>query len=640
MAEVAPLRQKLAGVPDAPGVYLYRDAAGRVLYVGKAKSLRRRVLSYFRAPLRSEPAGRAAPMTARSGQHPKVGDLVSRISDVEVFVTGTETEATILEANLVRRHKPAFNVRLRDDKSYPYIGISLDEEYPRVYFTRERHRRDRRYFGPFSSAYRVRDTLRAVGKIFPSRPCEGPEPGRASGVPCLDYHIRRCMAPCVDYISREEYRALIDRIIDLLSGRYEGLERELQREMRQASDRQDFETAAICRNRLAAVRGLTERQRATTEGGGTVDVLGLAVDEEAACVQVVQVRDGVLQDRHTFFLDGAVDETAALEGFAHEYYAMGAAIPPLVLIPRGMAVDPGLAGALAQRRGARVELRAPERGDKRVLSDMAQRNARLALEGDRLRLDGQRQVRRAGLAELAEALGLSGPPARIECFDVSNLGETHSVASMVVLEGGAPARAHYRSFALRHEGGPDDFARMREAVRRRFTRLADGDDDPSFSARPGLVVIDGGAGQLTAALAGLDESEAGRVPMVALAKKREELFLEGRTRPLLIDRARPGLRLLIQLRDEAHRFALRHHRGRRGRAMTASILDAIPGVGPARKRALMQHFGTPERVLAAEPDELAAVPGVPAKLAGVIHNHLHRTAAPDGALAGTEPAWS
>ena len=635
VAEAAALREKLAGVPDAPGVYLYRDAEGRVLYVGKAKSLRKRVLSYFRAPLRPEPADLSAAMSARSGQHPKVGDLVSRIADLEVFVTGTESEATILEANLVKRHKPAFNVRLRDDKSYPYIAISLDEEYPRVYFTRERHRRDRLYFGPFSSAYRVRDTLRAVGKIFPSRPCEGPEPGRASGVPCLDYHIRRCMAPCVDYISRAEYGALIDRIIDLLSGRYEGLERRLEREMAEASGRQDFEAAAINRDRLAAVRGLMERQRATT-ASGTADVLGLAVDDEAACVQVVQVRDGVLQDRHTFFLEGAVDETAALEGFVHEYYAMGAAIPPLVLIPHAMSVDAGVAEALSGRRGARVEVRAPERGDKRVLSDMAQRNARLALDGDRLRLDGQRQVRRVGLAELAEALGLPGPPVRIECYDVSNLGETHAVASMVVLEGGAPARAHYRSFALRHEGPPDDFARMREAVRRRFTRLADGDDDPSFSARPGLVVIDGGAGQLSAALAGLDESGAGDVPMVALAKKREELFLPGRSEPLLLDRARPGLMLLVQARDEAHRFALRHHRGRRGKAMTASILDTIPGVGPARKRALMQHFGTPERVLAAEPDELAAVPGMPAKLAGEIHAHLHRTAAPDGALAGTE----
>ncbi len=290
------LREQLAGLPSDPGVYVYRDAADRVLYVGKAKSLRKRVLSYFQAPLQAPAAGAAddRPMQARDGAHPKVRDLVERIVRVETVVTGSESEALILEANLVRRHRPPFNVRLRDDKSYPYIGISLDEEYPRVYFTRERHRRDRVYFGPFSSASKVRETLSLINKIFPSRPCEGREPGRPSGVPCLDYHIKRCLAPCVGYISRADYRALIDQIIAFLSGRYRGLEHDLERKMRAAADRQEFEAAAVFRNRLAAVRHLMERQLAKGASSETLDVIGLAGDGDVANVQVLQVRDGVL----------------------------------------------------------------------------------------------------------------------------------------------------------------------------------------------------------------------------------------------------------------------------------------------------------------------------------------------------------
>ena len=631
MSEAPHLRDKLAGLPTDPGVYLYRDEAGTVLYVGKAKSLRKRVLSYFRGPLRGE-AGPDGRLSVRAGLHPKVGDLVARIDDVEVIVTDSDNEAMLLEANLVKRHKPPFNVRLRDDKSYPYIGISLDEEFPRVYFTRERHRPDRLYFGPFSSAYKVRDTLKLVGRIFPSRPCEGREPGRPSGVPCLDYHINRCLAPCVGYIDQHEYRALIERIIDFLSGRYRGLEDELEAEMAAASDRQDYEAAAVLRNRLAAVRHLMERQRAHGGASGTADVLGLALDGEAGCVQVLQLREGVLQDRQTFFLEATAAEDVAvvLDQFAREYYAMGTAIPPQIIVPRWMAVPSGLEAALAARRGAGVEIRAAERGDKRALAEMAQRNAELALDGDRLGREGARATRRVGLAELRDELDLEAPPARIECYDVSNLGPTYAVASMVVLEGGAPQKSLYRSFTLRDENGLDDLRRMREAIGRRFARLSSDDDDPSFGATPGLVVIDGGPTQLAAAAEGMAGAGVEGVPLVSLAKKREELFLPGRAEPLLLDRTSAGLRLLIQARDEAHRFALRHHRGRRGRGMTESVFDGIPGVGPARKRALLQHFGTPEQILAAAPDELAAVPGLPAKVAATIHSHLHRTAAPEG----------
>ncbi|WP_217913181.1 excinuclease ABC subunit UvrC [Miltoncostaea marina] len=636
MSDTSPLREQLAGLPAGPGVYIYRDAADSVLYVGKAKSLRKRVLSYFQAPLRPGEEVGPGPMRARNGLHPRVVEMVERIARVETILTRSESEALILEGNLVKRHHPPFNVRLRDDKSYPYIGISLDEEYPRVYFTREKHRRDRVYFGPFSNAYKVRETLKAINKIFPSRPCEGREPGRPSGVPCLDYHIKRCLAPCVGYVSREDYRALIDQITDFLSGRYRGLERQLEADMRAAAEAQEFERAAAVRNRLTAVRHLMERQFATAESVGTADVLGIAVEGDSANVQVLQVRDGVLQDRQSFFLDtmGDDDPGTVLVQFAYEYYSLALAIPSLVIVGRdadGAAAD--LEALLGDRRGSRVEVRAAARGDKRKLAEMAERNARFALDQDRRQHERARGRRREALADLQERLGLPAPPARIECYDISNLGETYAVASMVVFEGGAPAKSHYRTFTMRYEGGPDDFTRMREALRRRFARLLDPGDDPSFAARPGLVVIDGGKGQLAAAMAGMREAGVGGVPVVSLAKQREEVFRPGRPEPLLLDEGSSALRVLQHVRDEAHRFALRHHRGRRGRGMTESVLDALPGVGPARKAAILRHFGSADRFLAASREELEAVPGVPAKVARDVYDRLHRTAAPGGAAA-------
>jgi excinuclease ABC subunit C len=629
MLETSLLREQLADVPDQPGVYVYRDADDRVLYVGKAKSLRRRVLSYFQAPL-TDPGPEAADdaMFARSGQHPKIDDLVSRIARLETIVTATEGEALILEANLVKRHRPSFNVKLRDDKSYPYIAISLDEAYPRVYFTRERHQRDRLYFGPFSSASKVRETLSMIGRIFPSRPCEGPEPGRPTGVPCLDFHIKRCLAPCVGYISQDDYRALIDQIIAFLSGRYRGLEEQLDAQMRAAAAAQQYEQAAVYRNRLGAVRHLMERQVAATEQMGSVDVLGVAVIDDIANVQVMQVRDGVLSDRHSFFLEGVGDEDPAtvLEGFAIEYYAMALAIPPLVVVSRGVGALPDLGALLSERRGARTDVRTG-RGDRDRLAVLAERNAQLAVDQERRRHDRNRERRREALIELQEALGLAGPPMRIECYDISNLGESYAVASMVVFEAGAPNKAHYRNFTMRFDGGQNDFARMREALTRRFARLRDDADDLSFGARPSLVVIDGGKGQLSAALEGMREAKAPGVAVIGLAKQREEIFLPGRSHPLLLPEASAGLRLLTQIRDEAHRFALRHHRNSRGRGMTRSLIDALPGVGPVRRKAILTHFGTPDRVAQASREELEGVPGLPPKVAREIWDHLH--SAPD-----------
>jgi excinuclease ABC subunit C len=635
VSDAAELREQLANLPTGPGVYIYRDASDRVLYVGKAKSIRKRVLSYFQAPLRPDEGAKRRRMSARGGLHPKIDELVGRIARVDTFVTGSESEALILEANLVKTHRPPFNVRLRDDKSYPYIGISLDEEYPRVYFTREAHRRDRLYFGPFSNAYKVRDTLNLINKVFPSRPCEGREPGRPSGVPCLDYHIKRCLAPCVGYISKEDYRALIDQIVAFLSGRYRGLERELETEMRDAAANQEFERAASLRNRLQAMRHLMERQFATAGSVGTADVLGVALEGDTANVQVLQVRDGVVQDRQSFFLDaaGAEDEATVLIQFAYEFYAMALAIPSRVIVAQGSEAAADLEALLTDRKGSRVEVRAAARGDKRRMAELATRNARFALEQDVRRHEQARARRRDALADLQERLQLPAPPVRIECYDISNLGETYAVASMVVFEGGAPAKSHYRTFTMRYDGGPDDFARMEEAITRRFARMTPDEDDPSFAARPGLVVIDGGKGQLGAALAGMAAAGAEGVPVVSLAKQREEVFRPGRPEPLLLDEGSAALRVLQHIRDEAHRFALRHHRGRRGKGMTESVFDALPGVGPSRKAALLRHFGSADRFLAASREELEAVPGVPSKVARDVYDRLHKTAAPGGGAA-------
>ncbi len=634
MAANPQIRAQLAALPDRPGVYVYRDDADAVLYVGKAKSLRKRVLSYFRAPLSPKDPASLRP---RPDAHARTGEMVEHIDRVEVMVTSSESEALILEANLIKRHRPPFNIRLRDDKSYPYIAISMDEEYPRVYFTRERHRRGRVYFGPFSNAAKTRETLNALARIFPSRPCEGPEPGRSSGVPCLDFHIKRCLAPCIGEISREDYAHLIEQIIAFLSGRYRGLERELEEEMRAAAEEQRFEQAAIHRNRLAAVRHLMERQLAKGESLGTMDVIGLATEGDAANVQVLQVRDGVMQDRQSFHLElsGEDDAAAIVEAFAIEYYTLAMVIPPLVIVPRG-ADTPALTELLTSRRGRRVEVRHAERGDKRRLLELAERNATFAVDQDRRRHEAAVARRRDALAELQEALDLPAPPVRIECYDISNLGASHTVASMVVFEHGAPLKAHYRTFSTRIDGGPDDFARIEEAITRRFRRYVARDTDPSFSRRPGLVLIDGGKGQLAAAIHGLEEAGAEDIPIASLAKRYEEVYLPGQSAPVPMDEHSAGMRVLKAIRDEAHRFALKNHRGRRERGATGSVLDSLPGIGPARRAAILKHFGSPERFLKASAEEIAGVPGLPRRVAQEVYDRLHKTTSPDGVGVLTE----
>jgi excinuclease ABC subunit C len=617
-----PLFGQRRGLPDQPGVYLFRDGKGRVVYVGKAKSIRKRVASHFsKADVPSSP-GHA--------------EMVGSVEHIEFVVVASEAEALLAEQGFIKQYRPRFNIRLRDDKSYPFIAVSLDEDFPRVYFTRERHRPGRAYFGPYSNAKRVRSTLDLLTKVFQFRSCTGAEPGRRSGNPCLDYYIKRCEAPCVGYVSREGYRENIDRVIDFLSGRYRVIERDLEARMQAAAAAREYEQATLERNRLRAVRSLLERQRVANESVGTLDAVAVALDGREANAQVFQVRDGVLSDRQSFYLSNEAERDVAevAEEFMLQYYAGHSSIPAQIVVQRELvqADREALAEALASRRGGPVELRAAERGDKRRILELAERNARLALDQEHLRAERRRQSRVEALEGLQRALGLDVPPVRIECFDISNLGGTHTVAAMVVLEGGAPKKSDYRRFRIRTVEGSDDYAAMAEVLARRLARwelqldLSPHDPayDASFAALPNVVVIDGGRGQLAAGVQALRGFRERGVAVISLAKRIEEVFIPGRRAPLVLDHHTPELQLLQRARDEAHRFAITHHRTRRDRAMTSSLLDELPGVGPARKRALLAHFGSPEAVLAASREELQAVPGLPAKVARELHASLHR----------------
>jgi excinuclease ABC subunit C len=608
--------EQLKRLPASPGVYFFRDERGEVLYVGKAKSLRARVRQYFQA--------------GRSDNRQGMDLLVDRTADVETIVTSTEVEALHLEQSLVKRHRPPFNVRLRDDKSFPYIAVTVEDDYPRVMFTRERHRRGVVYFGPYANAKKVRETLDVLNRVFRYRPCEGPQPGRHSGIPCLDFHIERCFAPCVGYISKEDYGRVIEGVIEFLSGDDRPIKRELERQMREAATEERFEDAARYRNRLRAVERLAERQAVERRSIGTIDVIGVAVGPSRAAVQVFPLRDGRMVDRYSFHLENAAGEEPAevLEQFCLEYYGSAPSVPPQVLVPRGVGDTTALETFLSELRGSRVEVRAPERGEKRRLQELAQQNAELALSSETFVAETKRLRRVEALEELRETLNLEALPIRIECFDISNIQGQEIVGSMVVFEDAMAKKAHYRKFGVEGQGGQDDFAAMAEVVSRRFGRLAAGamteQWDESFGATPNLVVIDGGKGQLSAALAAMQRYDLPRVAVIALAKQLEEVYVPGRPDPIVLPDHSPGLQLLQRIRDEAHRFAITFHRQRRDAAARESMFDQLEGVGPVRRRALLQHFGSAERLLAASPEELEGVPGVPAKTARSIYAQLHR----------------
>ena len=614
MAVADRVEQQLKALPAKPGVYLFRDDAGDLLYVGKAKTLRSRVRSYFQ----------------RTGDgRAQIASLPGRVADIEVIVTGSEVEALHLEQNLVKRHRPPFNVRLRDDKSFPYIAVTVEDEFPRVMFTRERHRPGVVYFGPYANAKKVRETLDVLNRVFPYRPCEGPKPGRHSGIPCLDYHIDRCLAPCVGYVSKEDYGAIVDSVIEFLSGETKPIQRELERKMHDAAADERYEDAARYRNRLFAVQHLVERQSADRQSVGTADIVGFAADGDRATVQIFPLRGGKMVDRHSFHLENVAgqDVTTILESFGLEYYGSAPSVPPQIIVPNDSGDLSALAELLTEKRGARVEIRVAERGEKRRLQQLADENARHALVTEQAQTEQKRLRRIEALEELREALNLESLPIRIECFDISTAMGQDNVGSMVVFQDAQPKKSDYRKFGIRDQEGMDDFAAMAEMVSRRFARLSDGTGethDASFATAPNLVVIDGGKGQLAAALDAMKAYDLPRVAVIALAKRIEEVFLPGQPEPIVLSRHSAGLQLLQRIRDEAHRFAIGFHRQRRDARGFSSIFDDLQGVGPARRRALLQHFGSVDEMLAATPEELEGVPGLPPATARRIYAQLHK----------------
>ena len=635
------LRAVLRQLPTRPGVYVMKGRHGRVLYVGKADSLRSRVRSYF---------------AARGPEDARIARMVAEVTDVDYIVTDTVSEAYLLENNLIKQHRPRFNIRLRDDKSYPFVKITLGEDFPRIVRTRKLQRDGSRYFGPYASASSVDETLKLLRKIFPFRTCnlDIPDGKRVLERPCLLYYINRCQGPCIQAIPKPEYRATIDSIVDFLEGRQEPIAASLRHEMESHSDALRFEQAAVTRDKLRAVERTMEQQKMAAFSRAEHDVVGMARAEDEACLQVMQVRNGKLIGREHFIVEGARDVTDAvvLGAFLQQYYATTDALPRALLVPHMPSDADDLARYLADRRGVRVTITVPERGEKRRLVALATQNAVEALSRERAEWMADEARRDEALTELSRALGLERLPERIECFDMSNIQGTSAVGSMVVFVEGRPEPREYRRFRIRSGETPDDFRMMGEVLRRRFSRAAriraetgalslaavgadeapleaDADDESERPrdagwAVPDLVIVDGGKGQLSTAVEVVRELGLTDVPLAGLAKRFEELFVPGRPDPIVLPRRSQALYLVQRIRDEAHRFAITYHRDVRGKRALRSELDEIAGIGPGRKKALLKRFGSVRRIREASVDEVADTPGISRDLAERLKSHLAR----------------
>jgi excinuclease ABC subunit C len=632
MATTTSWRPRSGDIPDQSGVYLFRDAQDRVIYVGKAKILRNRVPNYF-----------------GTGLHPRTAAMVAEAARVEWIVTGNEVEALQLEVTFIKKYRPRFNVRYRDDKSYPYLAVTLDEEFPRAMVMRGKKRKGVQYYGPFTHAYAIRETLDLLLRVFPIRSCRPGVFDRAhrAGRACLLYDIGRCSGPCIGAVTPEEHRKLVEEFCAFMDGSHEAVIRRLQEEMTSAAEALEFEQAARRRDQLAAVRRVVERQQMVTERPEDFDAIAFSGDELEAAFQVFFVRRGRMTGRKGFIVDRVEDLSPEelVASFLEDLYGDSQEVPREILVPVLPADQEVLEAWLRLQRGSRVAVRVPERGAKRALLSTVEDNAREAFAQSRLKRSVDFASRARALNELQDHLGLPEAPLRIECYDISNLGATDIVGSMVVFEDALPKKSDYRKFKIRSVGGPhgtqDDFASMGEMIRRRFTRyLEDSAKGPDratrFSYRPGLVVIDGGKGQLGRAVEVLEELGLHDIPVASLAKRFEEVYLPGEAEPRVIPRSSEALYLLQRIRDEAHRFAVGFQRTRRGKRMTTSVLDDLPGVGEVRKKALIRHFGSVKGLMAATPEDLAVVTGIGASLATRIHRTLHGLDLPPTGLAALE----
>ena len=636
MADPATYRPATGTIPTGPGVYRFSDAEGRVIYVGKAINLRQRLSSYFADP---------------ASLHFRTQTMVRTAAKVEWTLVRNELEALQLEYTWIKQFDPRFNIKYRDDKSYPWVAVTWGEEFPRVYVGRGAKRKPNRYFGPYAQAWAIRDTLDSLLHVFPMRSCtQGVfNAAKSSGRPCLYGYIGKCAAPCVGRIDADDHRELVEDVCEFLSGRTSALEKGLESEMFAASARQEFEKAAVLRDRLGALKQASERNAIVLADGTDADVVALATDPLEVAVQVFHVRDGRILGERAWVAERGDDggEAELLELFLLQLYAGEAdGVPGLILAPTQPASGEVLAQLLADERGAKVRIKVPRRGDKAALLETAARNAAEALGLHKLRRASDLSARNRALEELQAALDLPEVPLRIECFDISHIQGTQVVASMVVFEDGLSRKGEYRRFVIRTVEGSNDVGAMHEVITRRFRRLleerskeprdADGpllvDPDTGvprrFAYLPALIVVDGGAPQVAAAAAAMAELGITDVALCGLAKRLEEVWLPGQEYPLILPRTSEALYLLQRVRDEAHRFAITHHRSRRSSAMVESVLDAVPGLGEIRRKALLKHCGSLRKLRAADVEAIAEVPGIGPRTAEAIK----------AALASDEPA--
>ena len=606
------LQATLKRLPNRPGVYLLKDARGDVLYVGKAQVLRSRVRSYWQ---------KQAPPRSLGDVH-RIREVIDRVADVEYTMTDSVSEALLLESSLIKRYRPRFNVRLKDDKSYPYIKVTLADDFPRVERTRKLVNDGSRYFGPYASASSVDESMNLVRRLFPFRTCtiEIRDGERALQRPCLLYHIKRCQGPCIEAISKADYRADIEQVELFLEGRQETLVRALRKEMAGASERTDYEEAASLRDKIRAIERTMEAQKMAAFARTELDLVGIARQDGQAAIQLFVIRDGTMIGRDVFLLDAAreASDEEVLGSFLAQYYARATSVPRELYVPFALPDAADLESFLSERRGTIVRLHVPQRGERRELMALATRNAGETLAREQARWLADQGKTLTALEELAAALGLPGPPMRIECYDISNFQGAESVGSMVVFEEGKPRTGEYRRFRIRSVEGPNDFASLQEVLRRRFRLTKTGDegaDEERRWAMPDLVIVDGGKGQVSAAKEVLDELGLHDLPLAGLAKEREELFLPGNPSPILLSPTSSALYLVQRLRDEAHRFAITYHRDLRAKRTVRSAFDDLPGVGPKRRRELLKVFGSVKRVRDAPVEQIAAVPGISRALA-------------------------
>jgi excinuclease ABC subunit C len=594
-------------VPQKPGVYLFKDRQGKVLYVGKAKNLRHRLRSYFQ----------------KIGQRSrKLEIMLAQADNFDVCITKNELEALILECNLIKKYHPPFNVNYRDDKSYPYLAISVKDSYPRVYITREKHRKGVKYYGPYTTVNAIRDTYDTLRRIFPFRNCPGKEPGRVSGSPCLNYHIKRCLAPCVGKVTPQAYREVINQVLSFLEGRTEPIINRLRRQMGQASANLEFEKAARIRDRLIAAQKVIERQRVVSERKADFDAIAMVAKDDFVVANLTVVRSGMVIGSGNFVLNERELGEGYLTSFIKQYYFERPAIPPLILTSEEVTDKELIEDWLSKKRGSRVRISKPARGEGKRVVEIALENASHVLSS---KLSEEKALGlKQALDELMGFLNLGSKPTRIECFDISTIAGTDSVGSMVVFTAGRPLKDHYRKFRIKEGVGMNDYAMMKEILIRRFRRYKEGFDD-AFSQKPDLILVDGGKSQLSAALEALKEVEISGIPVAALAKKQEEIFMPQSKEPIKLPSSSVALKLVQRLRDEAHRFAITYHRKIRRKKLSESELDKIPGIGGRRKKLLVKYFGSVEAIANAKLEDLQTIPGLPDTIAKRIFRYFNRS---------------